>query len=123
MAAAIKIFALGSFGQTLTAVITDDNLVSDSNPTGIVDVSAATSPQYIFRTPGPDGQTIAVTVTATGSGLTSKFTYTIPATLFDPANKRLCGTWTWQPDFVLGAWSGATSEAGQFKVVDRLKRP
>lgn len=110
---AVEQFAIGSYGQSIRCTITDGG--------SAVDISAGTSLMIHFRT--PDGQVISKSASLISGGTTGIMGYTVESGLFDPANRRLLGTWQYQPSLVLGAWSGTTNDKASFRLVDRLQKP
>lgn len=115
----IETFPLGSYGQSIRATVKERS--ASTGALAAVDISTATLLKIIFRT--PSGETIEKTATLIDSGTTGKMGYTVEQGLFDAKNKKLIGTWSYQPDFTLGSWVGSANEVGHFKVVDRLKKP
>jgi len=115
----IDTFALGSAGAVIIATVKERSTTTGA--LAAIDISAATSLKMIFRT--PSGETLEKTGSLVSGGTTGKLSYTVESGFFDAKNKKLIGTWSYQPDFVLGSWSGSANEVGHFKVVDRLKKP
>jgi len=115
----IDCFSIGSYGQSIRCTIKERSTTTGA--LAVVDITSATSLKIVFRT--PSGETISKTATLVNSGSDGKLGYTVEDGFFDAKNKKLIGTWSYQPDFVLGSWSGSANEVGHFKVVDRLKKP
>lgn len=110
-------FPLGSFGQSIRATIVDNG--------SAVDISAATNLKLIFQPPGGE-RPIEKTASLISGGTTGIMGYTVEDGFFDARNRKLIGTWSFQPAFVLGDYNGAKGASinvHKFKVVDRLSKP
>lgn len=116
----IPVFPIGSSGQSIRCTIKQRNATTGA--LDVVDISTATALKIVFNPPNGQGP-ISKTASLISGGTTGKMGYTVETGFFDAANKKLCGTWSYQPRFTLGTNVDPVHEIGHFKVVDRLKSP